>query len=84
MARVFTVNFTFKDQLHSALITFESRDFDMSFLVRYLDQELQEIIPGRRIVVSLNEGIKSPKFLTTTGEELLTRTTEAISRHLHS
>jgi hypothetical protein len=84
MARVFTVNFTFKDELHSALISFESRDYDMSFLVRYLDHELQEIIPGRRIVVSLSEGIKSPKILTKTAEELLARTTEAISEHLHS
>jgi hypothetical protein len=83
MAGVFTINFSYKGKLHSALVSFQAENYDMSFLVCYLDEDLGQLIPGRRIVVSLAEGIKSPKQLNKLAEDLVYQTTEAISDHLH-
>jgi hypothetical protein len=83
MARVFTINFSYKGELRSALVSFQAETYDMSFLVRYLDEDLGQLIPGRRIVVSLAEGIKSPKQLNKLAEDLVCQTAEAISGHLH-
>ena len=83
MSRVFTVNVPYKGQTCAALVSFDSEGYDMSFLVRYLDEDIQQVIPGRRIVVSLSEGIKSPKQLSRLAEDLLSLTTEAISGYLN-
>jgi hypothetical protein len=83
MARVFTVNVPYKGQSRAALVSFDSEGYDMSFLVRYLDEDIQEVIPGRKIVVSLSEGIKPPKQLSRLAEDLLNHTTEAISGYLN-
>jgi hypothetical protein len=82
MARVFTVNVSYKGQRCAALVSFDCETYNMSFLVRYLDDEIQQLIPGRKVVVSLSEGIKSPKELSPVAEQLLNLTTEAISDHL--
>jgi hypothetical protein len=83
MARVFTINFFYKGKTYSALVSFQAETYDMSFLVCYLDEDLSQLIPGRRIVLSLAEGIKSPKQLNKVAEDLVYQTTEAISGHLH-
>jgi hypothetical protein len=82
MARVFTVNIPYKGKLRAALVSFGVEGYDMSLLVHYLDEDISEVIPGRKVVVSLNEGIKSPKELTKLGEDLLNYTTQAISEYL--
>jgi hypothetical protein len=82
MARVFTVNVPYKGQSCVALVSFDAEGYNMSFLVRYLNEEIQQVIPGRKIVVSLTEGIKSPRELSRLAEELLNLTTEAISEYL--
>ena len=83
MARLFTIEFPFKGKMESALVSFGSEAYDMSFVVRYLDEEMNQIIPGGRVVVSLSEGIKSPKQLSRLGEDLVYHTTEAINQYLH-
>ena len=83
MARVFTVQFPFKGQNQSALVSFKAQAYDMSFLVRYLNEDINEIIPGARILVSLSEGVKSHKQLTNLAEDLVHHTVEAISEHLY-
>jgi hypothetical protein len=83
MARVFTINFEYKGTIRSALVSFGPEGNDMTFLVRYLDEELNQLIPGRKIIVSLAEGVKSPKEINRLGEDLLNHTTEAISKYLY-
>jgi hypothetical protein len=83
MARVFTVNVPYKGQSRAALVSFNSEGYNMSFLVRYLDEDIQHLIPGRRIVVSLSEGLRSPKELSRLAEDLLNETTEVISEYLN-
>jgi hypothetical protein len=83
MARVFTINFEYKGKVRSALVSFGPEDTDMTFLVRYLDEDLNELIPGRKIIVSLSEGVKSPKNINRLAEDLLNHTTEAISNYLY-
>jgi hypothetical protein len=83
MSRVFTVHFPFKGKTFSAIVSFKQEDVDLCFLIRYLDEDLEECISGRKVVVSLSEGIKSPSQLNKIGEDLVFNTTEAISNHLY-
>ncbi|MFL5808655.1 MAG: hypothetical protein ACJ749_03990 [Flavisolibacter sp.] len=83
MARVFSITFIYKGQPCPALVSFEPGGCDMSYLVRYLDRDISQLVPGGKIVVSLSEGIKSTKALSGLGQDLVYRTTEAISTYLH-
>jgi hypothetical protein len=83
MARVFSIMFPYKGKPCAALVSFGSEGYDMSFLVRYLDQDIRLVIPDGKLVVSLSEGIKSPKRLNPLAEDLVHKTTEAISGYLH-
>jgi hypothetical protein len=56
MGRVFTVNVPYKGKKRAALVSFETESYDTSFLVRYLDEDIHMLVPGRRIVVSLRKG----------------------------
>ena len=83
MARVFTVNFTYKGKSRAALVSFAGETCGTSFLVRYLDEDIGQVVPEKKLVVSLSEGLKSPKALSRLGQDLLNHTTEAISQYLH-
>lgn len=82
MARVFTIRFPFKGQTLSAVVSLKQESYDMSFLICYMEDDVREVIPGRRVVLSLSEGIKSPKELTRYAEDLVSHTSEAITKHL--
>jgi hypothetical protein len=82
MARVFSISFPYEGKPCVVLVSFDPEGYDMSFLVRYLDHDIREIIPEGKIVVSLSEGIKSPRILDSIAEDLVYHTTEAISSYL--
>lgn len=81
--RAFTINFPYKGKLRSAVVSFGPEEIDMTFFIRYLDEDINQIIPGRRITVSLTQGIKSPKQLDKLGEDLLSQTTDAINTYMY-
>jgi hypothetical protein len=81
MVRIFTVNFLYKEKSYTALVSFRE-GYDLSFLVRYLDKDVNNLIPDGKIIVSLLEGLKSPKQLSQEAEEFVYQTTEAISGSL--
>jgi hypothetical protein len=83
MGRVFTVNFKFKQQPVTALVNVRDRGYDLSCIVRYLDQEVATLLPGGKLIFSLAHGLESPVHLAgKPQEELFHRTTEAISHYL--
>jgi hypothetical protein len=82
MSRVFTVRFDFKGRSRTALVSFRESE-DISLLIRYLDEDIAHVLPERKIVVSLTEGIKAPKQLSKLAEGLLNQTTAAISQYLY-
>jgi hypothetical protein len=83
MVRAFSVNFPYKGRSQSALVSFREEGYELSFLVRYVDEEIKQLIPGGRIIVSLSEGIKSHKQLSKPADDLVCNTCKAISRHLY-
>ncbi len=86
MSRVFTVNFRFREKPCSALVRLQnSEGYNPAFSVHYLDKDVETILPGRKIVFSLANGLETPQALPgERAEELLQQTSEAISCYLQN
>jgi hypothetical protein len=84
MGRVFTVSFRFREQPCTALVCLKNADdYNPAFKVSYLSKEVEAVLPERKIVFSLANGIESPeKINNRLTEELVEKTSEAISRYL--
>jgi hypothetical protein len=82
MGRLFTVNFRFKEQPVTALVNLRHQGYDLSCMVRYLDKDIATLVPEGQLVFSLANGMEGPPAAGKLGEELLFRTTEAISNYL--
>ena len=84
MGRVFTVSFRFREQPCTALVSLRnSQDYNPAFDVHYLSKEVESVLPERKIVFSLANGIESPqKINDRLTEELIEKTSEAITHYL--
>jgi hypothetical protein len=58
MARIFTTQFNFNDQLYDAIITIIEKEGKTSFNIKVLDLDLQELLPGGVISYEGKEGFK--------------------------
>lgn len=85
MARLFTISIPFKNHEYPALVTLRNQGLDTSCLVRYIDKQLCDILPGGVLIFSLAEGLLQPLNLSNQqAEELVYCTTEAITHYLHT
>lgn len=84
MSRIFTVHFPFKEKTYTALVSFRSQGYELSYLVRYLDGDIDQLIPGNKLLVSLSGGIEYPKPVNKLAEDLVHKTTETINEYLQS
>lgn len=83
MSRLFTISFPFKGHEYKALVSLQLRQYNLSCMVRYLNKEAEAILPEGKVVFSLEGGIETPRNSTSElTEELVTRTSIAISDHL--
>ena len=84
MGRVFTVSFRFLEQPCTALVSFRNQDgYNPAFSVHYLNKEVETILPDRKVIFSLANGIENPKTIDSKlAEELVEKTSEAISHYL--
>jgi hypothetical protein len=84
MGRVFTVSFRFMEHPCTALVSMRNEEgLNPAFNVHYLTKEVETIIPERKIVFTLANGIECPENLhDKLAEELVEHTSEAISHYL--
>jgi hypothetical protein len=83
MSRLFTVNFRFREGSYTALVSLQRQGYDLSFLIRYLNKEVDSILPERKVIFSLANGIESPKALPhKLAEDFVVQTSQAISTYL--
>ena len=82
MSRVFTIQIPFKEKTYTALVSFTSQGYDLSYLVRYLDEDINALIPGNKLLVSLSGGVEYPKLVNGLAQDLVYKTTEAINGYL--
>ena len=86
MGRVFTVSFKFMEQPYTALVSLNDKDgYNPAFSVHYLDKEVETILPERKLVFSLANGIENPeKLVNKLAEDLVEKTSEAITHYLEA
>jgi hypothetical protein len=84
MGRVFTVSFRFREQPCTALVHLRNADnYNPAFNVHYLSKEVEVVLPERKIVFSLANGIEEPRKINDRlTEELVEKTSEAITHYL--
>jgi hypothetical protein len=83
MARLFSISIPFDGEEHTALVNIRQQGCDLVCVVRYIDKQLQYILPGGSLEFGLLEGLKLPKrLLTQDAENLVNNTVSAISRYL--
>ena len=84
MGRVFTISFQFREQPCTALVSLKNKDdYNLSFVVHFLNKEVENVLPERRLVFSLASGMENPEILNDRrAEDLVLKTTEAISHYL--
>lgn len=80
MSRVFTIQFSLKGRNYTALVSFMSQEKDICYQVRYLDEEVQKLIPGNKLLVSLSgDNLKPENKLAS---DLICKTTEVVKDYL--
>ena len=86
MSRLFTVSFRFREHPCTALVSLRNEDgINPAFSVQYLDKEVETILPERKIVFSLANGIESPETIKDKlAVELVEKTSQAISQYLET
>jgi hypothetical protein len=84
MGRVFTVSFRFMEHPCTALVSMQNQEsYNPAFSVHYLDKEVETVLPERKIVFSLVNGIESPANIQDIrAKQLIEKTSEAISHYL--
>lgn len=82
MSRIFKLNFNFRKKTYTALVSLKTIGYDLSFLVRYLDKELSEIIPGGKLMFHLSGIVEGADMDSLLAKELLSCTSDAISGYL--
>lgn len=84
MGRVFTVSFNFREHPCTALVSLKNKDgYNPAFSVHYLDKELEAILPERKLVFSLVNGVENPEALVNKlAEDLVEKTSQAITQYL--
>jgi hypothetical protein len=82
MSRVFTINVSFKQKNYTALVSFRTRGYELSYLVKYLDEDVDSLIPGKKLQISLSGDIVHPKPESHLALDLVCKTTEAINCYL--
>ena len=86
MGRVFTVSFKFQEQPCTALVTLnEKNKYNPSFSVHYINKEVEAILPERKLVFSLLNGVEDPGIISDKlAQDLVEKTSEAITHYLEA
>ena len=82
MSRIFTLPFKFRKKTYTALVCLKTMGYDLLFIVRYLDKELTEIIPGGKFMFQLSGKVEGADLESNLAKELLSCTTDAIAGYL--
>jgi hypothetical protein len=81
MAGLFTIRVPFYKNTNTALVSFNSVD-DETFVVRYVEEEINEMIPGNKLIFTIYHGVISSATSTEPIQDLLYQTSRAISGYL--
>ena len=68
----------FKQKTYTALVSFTSQGYDLSYLVRYLD-DIKALIPANKLVVSLSGGVGYSKLVNGLAQDFIYETTVTCS-----
>jgi hypothetical protein len=84
MSRVFTIQFYFKQKNYTALVSFCTQGIKDSCFVRYLDEEINSLIPEKKLLVSISGGVEYPKVEDRIAQDFIYKTREAINGYLQT
>ena len=84
MTRAFTLRFQFREYWCTALVTLKEGGYNLSFIVKYLDNLSKDLVQGGLLYFSLAEGVIKPTELSASETDMVYCTTEAITGYLQN
>ena len=84
MARIFTIRFTYENNLHNAMVFVKETPFFTEYKLNMLEFDLLKLLPSDKVISSSPDHFT---FFNSTGIEhsdLMKEIIKAISEHIHS
>jgi hypothetical protein len=82
MARIFTINFFYKTELESAIISVRTTPFFTEYTINPMDEEIMEKLPLKKIISSAPGQFSFVDFTKEQFTPLMKNIIEAIAQHL--
>jgi hypothetical protein len=84
MARIFTIRFTYEDELHNAIVFVKETPFYVEYNLNMLDINLLKLLPSDKIISSTQDHFKFANSHDEEDSVLMKEIIKAISEHIHS
>ena len=84
MARIFSIQFTYKDLLQNAMVSVRETPFHTEYKITSLDDDLAQLLPSDTIVSTAPGHFIFPNVLLKNYNDLMKDIIKAISVHIHS
>jgi hypothetical protein len=84
MARIFTIRFTYENNLHNAMVFVKETPFFTEYKLNMLEFDLLKLLPSDRIISSTPDHFSFSNSATTEYSDLMKEIIKAISEHIHS
>ena len=84
MARIFTIQFSFNDALHHAIIAVRDTPFHTEYRIRLQSPDLQELLLSDKIVSPEAGTFVFANFSLSEYNDLMKQVLMAVSGHVHS
>ncbi len=84
MARIFTIEFTYKNAVHRAMIAVRETPFHKEYKITLPEDELSELLVTDKIVSTESGSLLFANTSTLEYNELMKQILKAISSHIHS
>ncbi len=81
MARVFSLDFEYKGETYTAIVTITKDDSEPSISVYVPETELHNILPDGKIILSSQQKLQGEPYMTAPVHELLNSILSAVKAH---
>ena len=84
MGRVFTINFSFEENVSRALVCMYEKGYNILFKIHVFNEDLYAILPSGNLEFSFIDGLKAPNELKHyKGQQLVHCITDEVAHYLN-
>lgn len=84
MARIFTINFTYENMPHTAMIAVRQTPFFSEYSISMLPEEIMQQLPGNKIISTGSNQLLFANATLDETSELMNEVLRAVAEHLQT